>query len=219
MRPEARLDFSRLYVFGAGGHGREIAWLAERAWREIPEIVFLVDDSKHLKSPVDGYPVRLLEDEELASDSRVVVAVGDPKSRRGIANAFEERGVRAATIVDPTVTRSGRISIGDGAVVFPGCVLTTDVTLGRHVHVNVGCTVSHDSRVGDFSSISPGVHIAGNVRIGETVFVGVGANIINGLTGAPLVVGDRAVIAAGACVIGPVDAGSMVAGVPAVKKR
>ena len=25
-------DFDTLYVFGAGGHGREIAWLADEIW-------------------------------------------------------------------------------------------------------------------------------------------------------------------------------------------
>ncbi|MFF1635244.1 acetyltransferase [Leifsonia sp. NPDC058248] len=219
MRSELDLGFSRLYLFGAGGHGREIAWLAESAWRDVPEIVFLVDDPRYASGTVDGHPVRLLGDEELGPDSRFVVAVGDPASRRRIAGVIESRGASAATIVHPGVERSARVAIGEGAVVFPGSVLTTNVTIGRHAHVNAACTVSHDSRVGDFSTVSPGVHVAGNVRIGDGVFVGVGASIINGTPDAPLVVGDGAVIAAGACVIRSVDSGSLVAGVPAVRKR
>jgi sugar O-acyltransferase (sialic acid O-acetyltransferase NeuD family) len=219
MHSEIELDFSRLYVFGAGGHGRETAWLAENAWRDVPEIVFLVDDQRYASRPVDGHPVRLLGDEEFGPDSRFVVAVGDPAARRRVAGVFESRGASAATIVHPGVERSARVAIGAGAVVFPGSVLTTNVTIGRHAHLNAACTVSHDSRVGDFSSLSPGVHVAGNVHIGEGVFVGVGASIINGSADAPLVIGDDAVIAAGACVIRSVDPGSLVAGVPAVRKR
>jgi sugar O-acyltransferase (sialic acid O-acetyltransferase NeuD family) len=219
MRSEIELNFSRLYIFGAGGHGREIAWLAESAWQDVPEIVFLVDHQKYVRPPVDGRPVRLLSDEYLGRDSRFVVAVGDPASRRRIAAAFDSRGASAATIVHPGVERSEHVAIGAGAVVFPGCILTTDVTVGRHTHLNAACTVSHSSRVGEFSTLSPGVHVAGNVHIGADVFVGVGANIINGLPNTPLIVGDGAVIAAGSCVINHVVSRSMVAGVPAMRKR
>jgi acetyltransferase-like isoleucine patch superfamily enzyme len=73
--------------------------------------------------------------------------------------------------------------------------------------------------VGDFSTVSPGVNIAGNVHVGEGVFFGVGANVINGVHSRPLVIGDGAVVAAGACVTRDVEPNSMVAGVPAIRKR
>lgn len=219
MRPDTELDFSRLYVFGTGGHGREVAWIAETAWRSVPEIVFLVNDPRYLEPRVDGHDVRLFDDEELPTDSRFVVALGDPADRRRIVGKFDARSARATTIIAANVARSERVAVGEGSVIFPGCVVTTAVTLGRHVHVNAGCSVSHDSVIGDFSSLSPGVHVAGNVRIGEGVFVGIGASVSNGRVGNPILVGDRSVIAAGACVLGSVEPDSMVAGVPAQKKR
>lgn len=219
MRSEAALEFSRLYVIGAGGHGREVAWLAENAWREVPEIVFLVDSPGFAGAPVDGHSVRLLQDEEFGQDSRFVVAIGDAATRRRIASVLDDRGAVATTVVHPGVQRSARVELGAGSIVFPGSIITTDVRIGRHTHINAACTVSHDARIGSFTSLSPGVHVAGNVHIGDDVFIGVGANIINGTPDAPLVIGDGAVIAAGACVIGAVEPGSLVAGVPAVKKR
>lgn len=219
MPAKAELDFSRLYVLGAGAHGREVAWLADSAWRRKPEIVFLVNQQEHLTAPIDGHPVRLLLDEELSEESRFVAGVGDPAVRRQLVRAMEARGGIAATIVHSSVQRSSRVVISSGAVIFPGAILTTNVTIGRHAHVNAACTISHDSSVGDFSTLSPGVHVAGRVHVGEGVFVGIGANVINGTSEAPLEIGDGAVIAAGACVIRPVKAGTMVAGVPAVRKR
>ena len=94
-----------------------------------------------------------------------------------------------------------------------------DIALGEHVHVNIGCSVSHDVRIDDFSTLSPGVHVSGHVKIGRDVFIGTGANIINGSAASPLVIGDGALIAAGACVTKSVEAGSLVAGVPAVRKK
>lgn len=219
MRASPELDFSTLYVFGAGGHGREVAWVAQDAWSAVPEVVFLVDEEHRTTATVAGRRVALIRDVDFGADSRFVVGVGDGAVRRRVSGELEQRGALAATIVHSSVQRSDSVVIGGGAVVFPGTVLTTSVTIGRHAHVNAGCTISHDSTVGDFSTVSPGVHVAGRVRLGADVFVGIGATIINGAPGGSLVVGDNAVIAAGACVVADVESGSMVAGVPAVRKR
>lgn len=219
MRPSTVLDFERLYIFGAGGHGREIAWLAEEAWQRVPEIVFLVDDQQYLRSSVDGSPVRLLEDEEFGEDSRFILGVGEPSLRRIVTSKLLARAAAATRLVHPRVEMSQRVVVEDGAVICAGSVVTTNVTIGRHSHINVGCTVSHDVRIGNFVTLSPGVHIAGNVHVRDDVFVGAGANIINGTATAPLVIGEGAVVAAGACVIHSVEPSALVAGVPAVRKR
>lgn len=212
-------DFSTLYIFGAGGSGREVAWLAEQCWSDRVRVVHLVDRPEFLSGPVNGRPIQLLGDVPASADSRFVVALGDGRLRRAMAAACEDAGLVATRLVHPRVEASSRVEVGAGVVVCAGCVLTTDIRIGRHVQINVGCTVSHDVEIGEGSTLSPGVHVSGAVRIGRGVFIGTGASIINGQVQRPLVIGDEAVIAAGACVTGPVDAGAMVAGVPAVRKR
>jgi acetyltransferase-like isoleucine patch superfamily enzyme len=59
------------------------------------------------------------------------------------------------------------------------------------------------------------VHLAGRIHVGERVFIGIGASIINGTDGHPLLIGADAVIGAGACVTRGVDPGMTVVGVPA----
>jgi sugar O-acyltransferase (sialic acid O-acetyltransferase NeuD family) len=212
-------DFQTLLVFGAGGSGREVAWLAEQAWGDRVRVRFVVDDPRYLVPFVNGRELMLLSDVTPDSTARFVVALGDSAARRRVAEAMAELGARATTIVHPRVEMSRWVDIGEGSIVCAGTVVTTNVQIGRHVQINVGCTISHDVVTGDFSTISPGVHIAGHVRIGHDVFIGTGASIINGRADAPLVIGDGAVVAAGACVVKPVEAGALVAGVPAVRKR
>jgi sugar O-acyltransferase (sialic acid O-acetyltransferase NeuD family) len=211
--------FQRLYIFGAGGHGREVAWLAEQAWGKAVDIKFLVDHPEYLREPINGIPVQLLQDAEVGLDSRFVVALGDPANRRTATAACAAAGHAPATLVHPRVEMSQRVKLGDGVVLCAATVITTDVVIGAHVHINVGSTISHDVVVGEFSTLSPGVHVSGNVTIGRDVFIGIGARIINGTPGQPLTIGDGAVIAAGACVTRQVEPGSMVAGVPAIRKR
>ena len=213
------MSFHKLYIFGAGGFGREIAWLAEEIWSRDFEVTFLVDGESYLTRPVNGIPVRLLGSEVMDEDSRYVLAVADPVLRRKVADQFDALRVRAATLVHPRVEMARSVDVHLGAVICAGNVITTNVKIGRHAQVNLSCTVGHDVVIDEFSTLSPGVCLSGHVYIGRDVFVGTGANIINGTEDAPLIIGDGARIAAGSCVIRSVEPGALMAGVPAVRKR
>lgn len=212
-------DFDKLYIFGAGGSGREIAWLAEQSWGSRVAIEFLVDIPDYPIRHVNGHGIRLITEVQPHSSARMVIAIGDPSSRRRIAQLCATTGLRETLLVHPRAEISGSVELGSGTLVCAGAILTTNIRVGRHVHVNVDCTVSHDAIIGDFATLSPGVHVSGHVHIGEGAFIGTGANLINGSADAPLVIGNDAVIAAGACVTKSVEQGEMVAGVPATRRR
>lgn len=216
---ESTPRFRRLYIFGAGGSGREIAWLAEQAWGEKVGLHFVVDNPRYLAESVNGIPVSLMETLTSRGDARFVVGLGDPAHRKRITSALLLAGHQATTLVHPRAEMSRWIEIGTGTVICANCVVTCNVSIGTHVQINVGCSISHDVIVGDYSTLSPGVNVSGNVHIGRGVFVGTNACFINGHADTPLTIGDGAVIAAGACVTKDVPAHTMVAGVPAVIKH
>lgn len=205
---------TKLAIFGAGGHGRELANLALRCGYRADELTFLVDEGHGQGQFVAGMAVATIASIALEG-MPFVAALGDPSARRTAVVKCLAAGMREATLTDPAVALASSVIVGPGSIIAAGSVLTVDIHLGSHVHVNVGCTISHDVRIGSFSTLSPGVHIAGRVHIGEGVFVGVGASILPGTPTRPLVVGDGAVIGAGACVTSDVEAGTTVAGVPA----
>ena len=93
--------------------------------------------------------------------------------------------------------------------------MTTNIEIGAHAQINLACTIGHDVVAGDFLTLTPGVHISGSVRFGDRVYVGTGATFVNGTEDKPLIIGDDAVIGAGACVVKDVAAGTTVVGVPA----
>jgi sugar O-acyltransferase (sialic acid O-acetyltransferase NeuD family) len=214
-----QIPLRELLILGAGGSGREVAWLARDVHGTGISLTFAVEPHYATADRVDGIPVVAFDDTFSPSAAYYVIAVGNIVERRRLAAACDARGLMPATLVHPGVTHSSRVEFGVGSIVCAGSIMTTNVRVGSHVHVNVGCTLSHDVVLGDFATLSPGVHVSGHVHVEDGVFLGTGANIINGIAGRPLIIGRGAIVAAGACVTGPVEAGALVAGVPAIRKR
>jgi sugar O-acyltransferase (sialic acid O-acetyltransferase NeuD family) len=207
-------------LYGAGAFARELAWHVEecRAAGSADSIVHaMIDDDPATHGRlVNDYPVMGLHDARARfPQARIVVAVGDPRHRETMAARATDAGFAFATVIHPRVERSRWVEIGEGTVIFAGTVLTTNIVLGRHVQINPGCTVAHDVVMGDFASLAPGVRVSGHVRLGQRAYLGAGATVINGRLGAPLEIGDDAVIGAAACVTKSVPAGATAVGVPA----
>jgi sugar O-acyltransferase (sialic acid O-acetyltransferase NeuD family) len=207
---------SGLGIYGAGGAGREIAWLARVCLGPNVHIRFIVDNPATQASTINGLDV-VTFDQFLASTPNVpvTIAIGDAASRERISETCKAAGLRFQTLIHPGVILSPFVSVGEGSIICEGCVLTTNIEIGRHVYVNIGCTISHDCILDDFATLSPGVHLAGWVSAGRRAFFGTGASAMNGSRSRRLAVGDNAIVGAGACVIDDVAPGETVIGVPA----
>ncbi|MGH9508654.1 MAG: acetyltransferase [Terriglobales bacterium] len=209
----------QILIYGTGGMAREVAWLVHNCSRDTAayEIVGFLDDNPAMHEKIlNGIPVTGLQvARERFPEAHVVGAVGSPATRQRLMEKAAASGFAFETVIHPGVERSRWIDIGEGTVICAGNILTTNIVLGRHVQINVDCTIAHDVIMGEFATLAPGVHVSGCVQLGRRVYVGTGAVLINGTQDAPIVVGDDAVIGAGACVTKNVPAGVTVVGVPA----
>ena len=204
----------RTVVYGGGGFAREVAWLVERCGSEV--VCFVEDDQGAHGTFLNEIPVMGL-DEAVASfaPAAVVGAIGTPASREVVVERAVARGLEPATFVHPATEISRWVELGEGTVICAGNILTVNITLGHHVQINLDCTIGHDVVMDDFTTLAPGVHVSGWVHFGRRAYVGTGAVIVNGTRDQPIVIGDDAVVGAGACVTRSVSAGSTVVGVPA----
>lgn len=204
----------RFAIFGTGGFGREIARPARLALEIAAasgapprELLFVEDEPQ---GPVMGIPA--VRPEALCDEDEFVVAVGDPRVRRSIA---ERLAARAGMLVAPTATIGDEVSIGEGAIFCDYSMVTASARIGRHFHANIYSYVAHDCVIGDYVTFAPKVCCNGNVVIEDDVYVGTGAVLRQGTRGRPLVIGRNAVIGMGAVVTKDVPAGAVVVGNPA----
>jgi sugar O-acyltransferase (sialic acid O-acetyltransferase NeuD family) len=218
-------DKKSIAIYGASGFGRELAWLLQScAKRGINyHIVCFIDDDKQKHGTVlNNIPILSLEEAKKKYPGSIVVGgIGHPRIRENLMNKAAAEGFVFETIIHPDTEYSEWLEIGKGVVICAGNNLTTNIRLGDHVQINLDCTIGHDVVMGDYTTLAPGVHVSGWVHFGKRVYVGTGAVIINGTEENPLVIGDDAVIGAGACVTKSVPPGETWGGVPSkpLKKR
>lgn len=205
-----------LYIIGAGGFGREVAWLVERINQVEPtwEIVGFIDDNPVAQGTVvGGYPVVGGVDYLGTLDTTVwvVCAIGSAKVRKAVIDkASSYQNISFATVIDPSVIMSNRVEIGEGSIICAGNIVTVDITLGNHCIVNLDCTIGHDAVLGNYVTVYPSVNISGMTTIGECAELGTGMQIIQGKK-----IGESAILGAGAVVVKDIPPRCVAVGSPA----
>lgn len=206
---------TRLVIAGAGGFAREALDIVEamnaveRRW----EFLGFLDDNKSEDPLITQRGTQILGSTDLLAelDCEYVIAIAHPAHRERIDGLATGAGRRAATLIHPTATLGSVNAIAPGFIAAAGSRVTTNVTIGRHVHMNPAATVGHDAILGAYVTLYPGARISGNVTLEDAVTVGSGACVIQGLT-----VGRGTFIGAGAVATKAVPAGLVVVGIPAM---
>ena len=193
-------------IIGAGGFGREVYYqMLDNNPDE--EITFFVDDNYAHDDilPISRFdPLRY----------KVVVAIGETKLRQRFVESLPQ-GTRYFTFIHKTARILDKnIEIGEGSIICPGCILTANIKLGSHAHLNLQTTVGHDCVFGDYLTTAPGVKISGNCDFGDSVNIGTNAAIREKIS-----ICSDVVIGLNAGVVKNIDEPGIYVGTPAKKIR
>lgn len=202
----------RFVIAGAGGMGREaLAW-ARDAYPTAEAVAFWTAPGGPEPSGADTSLPVLTDLAQVAGvgATHVVLGIGDNPRRRAVTVESELLGLEPLTVVHPTAFVGPCVSVGVGAIVAPGAVLTRDIIVGSGAVVNYRAAVGHGSRVGDWSFIGPAAALAGGVDIGDDASIGIGAIVLPGRR-----VGRGATVGGGAVVVADVEESATVVGNPA----
>jgi len=204
-----------IVIYGAGGFAREVLQVLHAinavspTWRCLGFIVepgYAAPESLHDLPVFDS--VEHVPDQ---SELWLSIAIGDPHTRWRVADDVGRLTTAAfPALVHPQAWIGDRVRLGAGTVVCAGAMITTDISLGEHVQVNLCATIGHDTAIGRCTTVSPGANISGRVSIGERVEIGTAASVIPGVE-----IGADCVIGASSAVIRSLPSGATAVGVPA----
>lgn len=212
----------RLVIIGAGGHAREVRWLAE-AITEDPGssalydfVGYVVSDLAHA-SPHDstgeirGDTMWLLDNRD--SFDCLALGIGYAAPRFKVAGELEPLfGPEFwPSLIHPSADFDRKSSqVGHGVSIFAHVTGTVNLSIGPFSVVNYGCTIGHETEMGRACSINPGANLSGGIKLGAGVLVGTGAQVLQYLE-----VGDHSIVGAGAVVTKSLPGGVTAVGMPA----
>ncbi|MDD2947521.1 MAG: acetyltransferase [Rugosibacter sp.] len=204
-----------IVIFGAGGFAREVLQVildinkVRTTWEPVG---FMVDADVVAPPIVHDLPV-IRDETWLAShpEVQIIIAVGSSVGRHHIAARLTQACSNTfASLIHPKAWVGQGVNIGAGTVICAGALITTDIAIGNHVHINIGCTVGHDAVLHDFVTMNPSVNISGNVTVGTGSEIGTGSILIPHAH-----VGDWSIVGAGSVVLKPLESNVTAIGSPA----
>jgi len=205
----------RYVILGAGGFAREAALHIMDYelfhGHDKPDFLF-VDDitaTTEIKLRNVNYPV--IKDWFFpAGFTRFTIGIGQPQAKKVMVAKALQAGLEPhKTIIHPGALVQDA-KIGNGGIIAPGVVVTTNIIIGDYVILNLNCTVGHDTVIEDFVTCNPLCSISGNVRLENGCFIGAGATVLEKKT-----VGGDAVVGAQACVVSDLPPQTTYVGIPA----
>jgi sugar O-acyltransferase (sialic acid O-acetyltransferase NeuD family) len=201
----------QIIIIGASGHGKEVAWLAEECGFQVKG--FLDDNPELEGKSVNQHKILGNVSSALTHKSAMfIVAIGVPRIRKKIVERLNQIGEFCfATLIHPTVQMSDKVQIGEGTIICSNSILTIDITIGEHCHLNLATTVSHDSQIEDFCTLAPQALISGNVKLQQGVEIGAGASVRQGIS-----IGSGALVGMGSVIVKDVTSNTVYVGNPGV---
>jgi sugar O-acyltransferase (sialic acid O-acetyltransferase NeuD family) len=201
-----------IVIIGAGGFGKEVAWLIEQINRvnQTWNLLGYVDDNKPVGTEINGTPILgpidWLKDQKLS----MVCSISQPTIRHQIVEALINTQNEFVTLIHPKIEFSDSVTIGAGSLICEGAKFTVNISIGNHVIIYHDSIICHDTIINDYCTILPSVNISGNVHIDHMTTLGTGSKVIQNLK-----IGSNVMIGAGSVVIRDIGDNLTAVGVPA----
>lgn len=202
---------SPLVIIGAGGHGRVVANLAQRAGHTVRGFLDRSGETMFEDLPILGGDEYL--DAKRARDIHIAIGLGSRATWRRrwvLCQHIDGLDLGAPQLIDPDAIVASSVEIGRGTQVLMGARVQRGASIEEWCIVNTAAVIEHDCRIHAHTHVASGAVLCGGVTVGDGAFIGAGSVVKEGVT-----IGSRATVGLGAVVIRDVADGQVVVGVPA----
>lgn len=205
----------KLVICGEGGLGHEVLdmvlQLQDMGIKKYDEILFL--DDNPAKTGYMGYKAMVSEaifDKYDTSDTKFVMAIGEPVYRRKLIDKIRERGYGFETLIHPNSYIGLNSVVGAGTVVQKFACISCDVVVGECCFLQPYSAVGHDCRIKENCTLSTNAALSGDVEIGENTYIAVGVSVMQGIC-----IGHDSVVGMGSVVVRDIPENVIAMGNPA----
>lgn len=200
----------KLYIIGAGGHGKVAGEIAELSGYN--NLVFIDDNwpsiqnCEHwrVESSLKNFQHQSLDTFEY------IVAIGDNHQRMLNLKKMESSNGKLITLIHPSALVSEYSSIGPGTIIMANATINPFCNVGSGCIVNTNASIDHDCTLERGVHISPGAHLAGQVSVSFNTWIGLGASVIENCK-----IGSNVIVGAGSTVIDDLPDNTKFVGSPA----
>ena len=192
-------------LVGNGGFASEV----KASLRRMHTLCF-VDDA-YYKEEKNTLPLSKFDPEEY----ELFITIGNPQLRAKMVSRLPKE-TKYFSIIDPfaLLLNKESIEIGEGSIICANSLLTCNIKIGKHCHLNLATLIGHDVVIGDFFTSAPDVKIMGNNTIGDGVYFGTNASTKEKIT-----VADGIIVGLNAGVVSNLTEMGTYVGTPARIKK
>ena len=169
-------------ILGTGGGASEVTFFIEDNNSKLPEdekinIMGYIDYEENVERHYDRYnfeaPVLCdIDSYEPKPDEEVLIAIMDIPFRQKMIKALLSKKAKIGSFFHHTVVMPKNLSIGEGNIVGPFCMLEKYATIGSYNFLTAYSFIAHDCVVGDNNFFSV-AGVAGSVKVGNNNYFGI----------------------------------------------
>lgn len=182
------------------------------------KIVAVFDDTPNLTAPFPDIPLfqGMIEFPSWISQWKgklgFCITIGNPHGRVRIRlhEYLEKNGLSSISIAHPSAVIENDVILGAGSQIMAGAILNTRVITGKQCIINTNASIDHECNLADGVEIAPGATLCGLVTVKTNGWVCAGATVLP-----KIIIGEDAIVGAGAVVTSDVPQKSVVVGIPA----
>lgn len=196
-----------LVFLGGGGHYKDLLYLCENDKYNRWNPVGFFDDNSSIDNSL-GKCSDLPNFLSKFPNTKYCISINSSAIRNELESKYGKIS-QAANLIHETAVIGKNCNFQNGITMGPYSVLTTNISIGIHTHINSCASINQGSSIGNYVTISPGARICGDVSIGDNTMVGAGAVIINFKS-----IEKNCILGAGTVIIRDIPENSTVVGVP-----
>jgi len=200
------------------GGGNQVTYCIDIIEKENKyKIIGIIDSIAPIDTEIMGYKVigRQEEISELVARYKIeagIITIGDNWSRKKVYDDVCKYypNFEFVSTIHPSIPIGKNTIIGEGTLMMAGCIVNTNVKIGKFCFFATGAQIEHDCVVDDFASISAGTVTGGKVKIGKFSALTLGVVVMDRLT-----IGENSVIGARSLVTKDIPDNVLAYGTPA----